>query len=75
MLTKLSAQVLTQWVAAGSATLHKREISTSRAAEIAAEVDRLNDGVSREAHVSQTLFDDPFQFLKVLENLSRTRHE
>jgi len=72
MWKKASAQVLTQWVAAGSATLHRREITSLRAAEIAMEVERLNDGVSAKAHVSQSLFDDPFQFLRVLENLSET---
>ena len=75
MSKKPSAQDLTQWVAVGSATLHRREITSLRAAEIAAEVERLNDGVSARAHISQSLFDDPFQFLRVLESLSETKHE
>ncbi len=63
------SQRLTQWVATGSAVLHARVISQVRAGEIALEVERLNRDVADHAQVLQSIFDDPFQVLGVLEGL------
>ncbi|MEJ0071654.1 MAG: hypothetical protein WDO24_26245 [Pseudomonadota bacterium] len=49
--------------------LHRRPVTPARAAELAVEVGRINQRVADEAQRNHGFFDDPFQFLAVLESL------
>lgn len=49
--------------------LQHRPVAPDRAAELAGEVDRINRQVAAEADRLHDFFDDPFQFVLVLERL------
>jgi|HubBroStandDraft_1064217.scaffolds.fasta_scaffold1409834_1 hypothetical protein len=49
--------------------LQQRPVTPARAAELAVEVERINRRVGAEAERQHGFFDDPFQFVALLESL------
>jgi hypothetical protein len=49
--------------------LQRRPVTATRAAELAVEVERINRRVAAEAERQHGFFDDPFQFVALLESL------